>query len=142
MKKLLIALILAIGIAVGGCVTTGPGGTSPDTTTLPRTEYIELDFFENGTIYYIPNHIRANEPIWAADYNELSDTIVLLNFTRRDEFCSFLCNVENDTILMVVYGKLGIEREYYIYDEKPYPTKVDKETAENYYNSFKPEETI
>lgn len=133
MKKLFLISMLVAGLMLGSCVGTGnKGSMTPSATILPDVKYTELDFFNDGTPYYIPSHIRVLEQIWMPpSTSRLNDTIITMNFEMQTEQVTFVVDdVEMEIRAMLyrykVMGEIEMteNRENYIYDGKPYPVKV------------------
>lgn len=139
MKKLFLAILLSIGIALSGCAGMMKTGTQPDTKTLPGVQYITMDFFSNGKLTYIPNHIRINEPIWMPNYQPMDNDFAWCHFSIDTEKMSFFIkeSATDPKILLLIYGKIDNtgkpNMEFYIYDGKPYPVKTTEDSAKAYY---------
>jgi hypothetical protein len=142
MKKLFLTFMLIAGLMLGSCVGMNKGSMTPDTVTMPGIEYQTLDFFDNGTSYFIPIHIRVLEPIWTPGVSRLTDTILTMNFTIPEEQVTFIINDEKMTILALLFAKNGEDTERYIYDGKPYPIKVTEAEMDAYMDTQSEQEDI
>lgn len=148
MKKLFVTLMIVAGLMFGGCAGSmmNQTGMQPDVKSMPSVEYQALDFFDDGKPYYVPNHIRALEPIWYPSSERLTDSIMLIHFSMAEEKITFVVDDKKMIILALLYGygEAGIDEaimEFYIYDGKPYPVKVTDREMETYINIQKEQET-
>lgn len=148
MKKLFLAILLGISIALGGCA--GMTKNTGTVSTIPNMQYEDIAFFgDKGIVYKVPLFIGASEGKWQSDITRITTNLVSVNFYSVDgtEYAVYVINKTKLTILTLSYMRKGLDGEvnkevYYIYDGKPYPVEVNKEIFAKYLTELTAQESI
>jgi len=135
MKKLLIAILLSIGLALGGGWTgcaKNPGMES----TIPDMQYDEIDFFKDGkAVIKVPAYIDATSDKWMLQVYPIIGELKSAVFTNQDflkEKVTVVVNVKQRKVFLIAYNDGATALDFYIYDGKQYPTKTTEEAARAY----------
>jgi len=125
-------ILISLGIALGGCATTGPGGETK--STIPQMEYQDIDVWKNGNITKVPAYMDAKSAKWYFELNKVKGNIKAGIFTNKydvHERITLVCDVKKKQVLLLVYDN-GTTFDFYIYDGKQYPTKTTEQSAKAY----------
>jgi hypothetical protein len=134
MKKLLIAIALALSLAFGGCAGVQPknnGGAVVE-------QYHDLQFHKDSKVFKIPNSITdLNGEGWSIKDTTIAKNTYAFFISREGEGVTMLVVFDGkELILMVLIHSKKVGEDYtytsYIYDGKMFPRKVEEEEMKSY----------
>ncbi len=132
MRKLLVAIALALSLAFGGCATVGTTPDMTDTEATQTEQYTDMQLQGSEVVYKIPIVIgNLQDKTWRIRDQALGNNFHVLFFDKGNEAVSMLMKFDGKvvTIMALVYVKKVndvVEAMYWIYNGKAYPKKVDK----------------
>ncbi len=137
MKKTIIAIAIAFALAFSGCAAIKtPAMLS---TEIAKSEpYTDLQIQDGGMVYKIPavlGDIKAE--VWSMQEYQVTQDIFSVEFVKADAALLFLIRFDGKTMELLALSTSTIiedkqEFEYWIYNGKAYPKKVDDEKMQAY----------